>query len=596
MLKNHPKGLIVAFFANMGERFGFYTMMAILVLFLQAKYGLAAEEAGKIYSWFYFSIYALALVGGILADTTKKYKTVILFGIIIMFAGYLLMAIPGMSLTFTVIALFTIAFGNGLFKGNLQAVVGQMYDDPRYTKLRDTAFMIFYMGINVGAFFAPYAANGIRNWWLKTNGFLHDGSLPSLCHQFNNGTLTDTTTLQQLADKVSLAGPVTDLGAFSNSYLEVFSKGYNYAFGIAASAMVVSLLVYVIFNKLLPNKEKAIKDSASAAEGIKFEFRPLIYAMIAMGIFAAGLQFVVGLADGLAFGLFAGFITWILTSARKDEYARVSSLILVFIVVVFFWMSFHQNGLTLTLFARDYTAKQVGPFTNLFFTLPSMLAVIISIAGLVMLLRQKMKLPARLAGGTLFLAALVAAYFFVTKAEPLNSIAPEVFQSFNPLFIVALTFPVMGLFAWMSKKNIEPSTPKKIGIGMIIAAIGFIIVLVASFGLPSPSLLNGAPVSEGMRVTPYWLMSSYLILTVAELFLSPMGLSFVSKVAPSRFQGMMQAGWLLATAMGNKLLFVGTKLWDSVELWQLWAVLITCCILAAAFIFSIMKRLESATK
>ncbi len=596
MLKNHPKGLIVAFFANMGERFGFYTMMAILVLFLQAKYGLAAAEAGKIYSWFYFSIYALALVGGILADSTRKYKTVILFGIIIMFAGYLLMAIPGMTLTFTVIALFTIAFGNGLFKGNLQAVVGQMYDDPRYAKLRDTAFMIFYMGINVGAFFAPYAANGIRNWWLKTNGFLHDGSLPSLCHQFNNGTLTDTTTLQQLADKVSLAGPVTDLGAFSDSYLEVFSKGYNYAFGIAASAMVISLLVYVIFNKLLPNKEKAIKDTASAAEGIKFEFRPLIYAMIAMGIFAAGLQFVVGLADGLAFGLFAGFITWILTSARKDEYARVSSLILVFIVVVFFWMSFHQNGLTLTLFARDYTAKQVGPFTNLFFTLPSMLAVIVSMAGLVILLKGKMNLAGRVTGGALFIAAFVAAYFFVIKAEPLNSIAPEVFQSFNPLFIVALTFPVMGLFAWMSKKNIEPSTPKKIGIGMIIAAVGFIVVLVASFGLPSPSSLAGSPVQETLRVTPYWLMSSYLILTVAELFLSPMGLSFVSKVAPSRFQGMMQAGWLLATAMGNKLLFVGTKLWDSVELWQLWAVLITCCILAAAFIFSIMKRLESATK
>ncbi|HMT68366.1 MAG TPA: MFS transporter, partial [Bacteroidales bacterium] len=191
MLKNHPKGLLVAFFANMGERFGFYTMMAILVLFLQAKYGLAAEKAGDIYSWFYFAIYALALVGGILADSTRKYKTVILFGIIIMFAGYILMAVPGMSLTFVVIALFTIAFGNGLFKGNLQAVVGQMYDDPKYSKLRDSAFMIFYMGINIGAFFAPYAANGIRNWWLKTNGFAHDGSLPALCHQFTGGQMTD---------------------------------------------------------------------------------------------------------------------------------------------------------------------------------------------------------------------------------------------------------------------------------------------------------------------------------------------------------------------------------------------------------------------
>lgn len=601
MLKNHPKGLLVAFFANMGERFGFYTMMAILVLFLQAKYGLSADKAGNIYSWFYFSIYALALVGGILADSTRKYKTVIMFGIIIMFAGYVLMAIPGMTLTFTVIALFTIAFGNGLFKGNLQAVVGQMYDNPQYSKLRDTAFMIFYMGINVGAFFAPFAANAIRNWWLKTNGFAHDGSLPALCHQFNNGTLVDPGKLaefQRLADHVNLAGPVTDIGAFAENYLNVFSRGYNYAFAIAAGAMVISLLVYIFFNRLLPNKEKPAKAAEGSANSLEFEIMPLFYAIISMGIVAFGLSFVtaVGLINGLAFGLFAGFITWILTTAKKDEYARVSSLILVFIVVVFFWMSFHQNGLTLTLYARDYNVKQVGPFTNLFFTLPSMLAVIGSIAGLVMLLRKNMTMTARVIGGALFVAAFVIAYLFVTKADKLNSIEPEVFQSFNPLFIVALTFPVMGVFAWLNKKNIEPSTPKKIGIGMIIASIGFIVVLISSVKLPSPSSLEGSPVSEALRVSPYWLISSYLILTIAELFLSPMGLSFVSKVAPSRFQGLMQAGWLLATAVGNKLLFVGTKLWDKVELWQLWTVFIVCCLISAAFIFSIMKRLENATK
>ena len=599
MLKNHPKGLLVAFFANMGERFGFYTMMAILVLFLQAKYGLAAEKAGDIYSWFYFAIYALALVGGILADSTRKYKTVILFGIIIMFAGYLLMAVPGMPLTFTVIALFTIAFGNGLFKGNLQAVVGQMYDNPQYSKLRDTAFMIFYMGINVGAFFAPFAANGVRNWWLKTNGFAHDGSLPALCHQFADGQMTDPAIVQEfqtLADKVSMAGPITDLGAFAESYLNVFSRGYNYAFGIAAVAMVISLLVYVSFNKLLPNKEKPVKASADSANTLEFEIRPLIYSIIAMAIFAFGLQFIVGWASGLAFGLFAGFVTWILTTAKKDEYARVSSLILVFVVVIFFWMSFHQNGLTLTLFARDYTVKQVGPFTNLFFNLPSMLAVIGSIAGLVMLLRRNMSGTTKIIGGALFVVAMVAAYLFVIKADAMNAIEPEVFQSFNPLFIVTLTFPVMGLFAWLNKKGIEPSTPKKIGIGMLIASVGFVVVLIASVKLPSPASLGGSPVAEALRVTPYWLISSYLILTVAELFLSPMGLSFVSKVAPSRFQGLMQAGWLLATAVGNKLLFVGTKLWDKVELWQLWTVFIVCCLLSAAFIFSIMKRLENATK
>ena len=607
MLKNHPKGLLVAFFSNMGERFGFYTMMAILVLFLQAKFGLSAQKAGDIYSWFYFSIYALALVGGILADATKKYKFVILVGIFIMFAGYVIMAIPGMTLTITIVGLFTIALGNGLFKGNLQAVVGQMYDDPKYSKLRDSAYMIFYMGINVGAFFAPFAANAMRNWWLKVNGFAHDGSLPALCHQYLNGTVTETSTLQDLANSVSLTGPVSDLTAFANSYLEVFSKGYNYAFGIAAGAMVISLLVYIIFNKFLPNKEK--KAATVASEKIDFNPIALVAAVAAMGIVAFGLHFIkqVGWAAGFAIGLFAGFVTWIIITSRKEERARITALVLVFIVVIFFWMSFHQNGLTLTLFARDYTVKYVGPFTNLFFTLPSMLAVIGAIAGLVMMVYKDISRNVRIGGGALFVVALLFASFFLngfdptgilgkflTSFESQNSISPELFQSFNPLFIVALTFPVMAAFAWLNKKGIEPSTPKKIGIGMIIAAVGFIIVLLSSVGAPSPLSLGGVPVADEFRVSPYWLISSYLVLTVAELFLSPMGLSFVSKVAPSRFQGLMQGGWLLATAVGNKLLFIGTLLWDKVPLTTLWAVFIVCCLISATFIFSIIKRLEKA--
>jgi POT family proton-dependent oligopeptide transporter len=616
MLKNHPRGLLVAFFSNMGERFGFYTMMAILVLFLQAKFGLSAEKAGGIYSWFYFSIYALALVGGILADATRKYKLVILSGILIMFAGYIIMAIPDMTLTITIIGLFTIALGNGLFKGNLQAVVGQMYDNPQYSKLRDSAFMIFYMGINVGAFFAPFAANGMRNWWLKTNGFAHDASLPSLCHQYINGTMSgDASTFQQLADKVNLSGHVTDLSAFAHSYLEVFSKGYNYAFGIAAGAMVISLLVYIFFNKLLPNKE--VKVSTVAAEKVEFKPYILFAAIIAMGVTAFLLQFIRQLgstpaqrwATGLAFGFFSGFVTWIILSSRKEERARITALVLVFIVVIFFWMSFHQNGLTLTLFARDYNVKQVGPFTNLFFTLPSLLAVIGSIAGLVLLVYKDLKRNARITGAILFIIALLFALFFTIGFDPTgllgklfsafgpqNSIYPEIFQSFNPLFIVVLTFPVMAAFAWMNEKGIEPSTPKKIGIGMVIAALGFTIVLISSIGAPSPESLNGTPVADINRVSPYWLISSYLVLTIAELFLSPMGLSFVSKVAPSRFQGLMQGGWLLATAVGNKLLFVGTILWDKVELWQLWLVFIICCLTSAAFIFSMLNRLEKEGK
>lgn len=602
MLKNHPKGLLVAFFTNMGERFGFYTMMAILVLFLQAKYGLDEDRAGGIYSSFYFAIYALALVGGLIADATRKYKLVIMIGQIVMFLGYVVMAVPDLPLTITIVGLFTIALGNGFFKGNLQAVVGQMYDDPKYSSVRDTAYLIFYMGINIGAFFAPFAATGIRNWYLKTNGFLHDGSLPALCHQFQNGTLQDTSQLQELANQVSLTGPVSDIGTFASSYLSAFSHGYNYAFGIAAGAMIISLLAYLIFNRHLPTREKKENEKTITISEMPWA----IPVALAAGFITAFLiSTVKDFFTGMAIGLFVGFVTWIIMIAKKDEKQRVIALILVFLVVIFFWMSFHQNGLTLTFFARDYTVKTVDPYTFMFFTLKNILSVIAFIAGLVIVLGRKRTLNTRLIGAALLVAGGSAGYYFFRQGDASNPIAPEVFQSFNPLFIVSLTFVVMGLFSWLNSRQKEPSTPKKIGFGMIIAAFGFLVILVASLNLVSPHELRivdetGAikilPVPDSSRVMPYWLISSYLILTIAELFLSPMGLSFVSKVAPVRFQGVMQGGWLLATAVGNKLLFVGSFFWGKLDLWQLWLIFIVCCLISAAFIFSIMKFLERVGK
>jgi proton-dependent oligopeptide transporter, POT family len=613
MFKEHPKGLLVAFFTNMGERFGFYTMMAILVLFLQAKYGLSEKVAGDYYSWFYFGIYALALLGGIIADATRKYKSVILVGVVIMFIGYLLMAYPtaadGKFLWISLSALLIIALGNGMFKGNLQAVVGQMYDDPKYSSVRDSAFLIFYMGINVGAFFAPFAATGVRNWFLGTQGFLHDASLPGMCHAFNAGTLEKVSDFQALADKAS-GMAVTDLSAFSHHYIDAFSKGYNWAFAIAAGTMVISLLVYLIFNKHLPNVSKMTPGTVADENGKtknNSTSNP-IAILLAGGLMAttAVIFFFLlqNLALGMAVGLFVGFVAWIIQISTKEERPRVTSLILVFFVVIFFWMSFHQNGLTLTFFARDYTVKNVDAFTNIFFNLESILTFIGAITGLVLIFTRK-KVGEKLIGGAMFIGLGALTYYFVSGFNKANAIAPEVFQSFNPLFIVALTFPVMGAFAWLRKKDLEPSTPKKIGIGMIIAAIGFLIVLVASLKLISPhelQFIDSAgqtkynPVPDSSRVLPYWLISGYLIMTIAELFLSPMGLSFVSKVAPPRFQGLMQGGWLLATAVGNKFLFIGSNFWGKLDLWQLWSIFIICCLLSAVFIFSIMKRLENSTK
>jgi POT family proton-dependent oligopeptide transporter len=593
MLKGNPKGLIVAFFANMGERFGFYTMMAILVLFLQTKFGLDEEVAGSIYSWFYFGIYALALIGGLVADSTNKYKLVIFAGIVIMLTGYILMTIPGLTLNLTVLSLFVIAFGNGMFKGNLQAVVGQLYDNPQYSKMRDSAFMVFYMGINVGAFFAPHAANGIRNWWLGKNGFLHDGSLPSLCHQYIDGKMVDTAQFQLLAQKATISGQVSDLGQFAHQYLDIFSRGYNYAFGIAAGAMVLSLLVYIFFQKHLPNKEKSLaSQSAKIENGAKSLIIALLTSAAAFSVIYFGIN---NLDIALAVSLFVAFATWIILSANKEEKPRVMALIMVFIVVIFFWMSFHQNGLTLTFFARDYIVKEVGQLTNLFFGPWSILSVFGALAGLFVAVGKNKTRNERLIGLSFFVAGSALAYSYIKSYQPENAIAPEIFQSFNPLFIVFIAPLVMSVFAWLNKKGIEPSTPKKIGFGMIIAAVGFLLILVSSLNMVSPHTLSGAAVPDSSRVTPYWLINGYLIFTIAELFLSPMGLSFVSKVAPPRFQGLMQGGWLLATAVGNKLLVVGSYFWSRLDLWMLWSIFIVCCLLSAAFMFTMLKKLERVT-
>lgn len=546
MLKGHPKGLLVAFFANMGERFGFYTMMACLVFYLQARYGLAANVAGDFYSWFYFFIYALAVLGGFIADKTRRYKGTIFVGILTMFVGYLLMSTPGLGLTFTLTALFVIAFGNGLFKGNLQAIVGQMYDDEKYSKFRDSAFMIFYMGINVGAFFAPSAANGMRNWYMKSKGFYYDADLASLATQFNHGSLKDTTELQTIANEVA-GTTVTDLTTFTTNYMEVFSTGYNYAFGIAAFAMLISLVVYMIWKRLLP--DGAIQKVDENQKVVK--------------------------------------MPW------SQEKPRLISLGLVFLVVIFFWMSFHQNGLTLSFFARDYTSFEVGPFTNIFFELKAFLSLIAVIIGVIIIVRKASKGRDRILGGALALIGGGLLYYFYNSFDETNRIAPEIFQHFNPVFIVFLTPVIIAFFAYLKKRNIEPSTPRKIGIGMILAAVGFMLMVLSSINLPSPNELAGQPAP--FRISPYWLINTYLILTIAELFLSPIGISFVSKVSPPRFQGLMQGGWLFATAIGNKLLFVGSAMWVKIDLWQLWTIFVVCCILSAIFIFSIIKRLEKVT-
>ena len=510
MFKGHPKGLIAAALANMGERFGFYTMMAILSLFIQAKFGLDGTSTGYIYATFYALIYILSLVGGVIADKTRNYKGTIMMGLIVMSLGYALMAIPtptpapnlALYLTLTCIGLFVIAFGNGLFKGNLQALVGQMYDNPKYDQKRDSGFSIFYMFINVGAIFAPFTAIGVRNWWLKTNGFHYNAELPALCHSHLDGTISDQAegTFQVMASEAS-GTTVTDLTTFANEYLNVFSTGFHYAFGVAIFAMAISFVVYLVNKKYFPNPKSIAKSSekeTTSPDEVKMDI--------------------------------------------KEIKQRMYALFAVFGVVIFFWFSFHQNGLTLTFFARDYTLLQIGSW----------------------------------------------------------ELSAEAFQSMNPFFVVFLTPVIVGFFGWLNAKGIEPSTPKKIAIGMGIAASAYVLMSLMSVGLPLYKSINpatgGSPLADIEKVTPFLLVGTYFILTVAELFISPLGISYVSKVSPPQYQGVMQGGWLGATALGNQLLFIGAILYETVPLWMTWGLFVVVCVISMGTMIFMLKWLERVAK
>ena len=509
MFKNHPKGLIAASMANMGERFGFYTMMAILTLFLMAKFGLDETSAGIIYSVFYASIYILALLGGIIADKKRNYKGTILVGLILMTVGYFLIAVPtptpvpaesfGMFLSITCFGLFVIAFGNGLFKGNLQALVGQMYDNKQYSAHRDSGFSLFYMFINVGAIFAPFAAVGIRNWWLNSHGFGYNSDLPALCHQQLGGSISvdAAVRLSNLATKVGYVG--TDLNAFANEYLNLFATGFHYAFAIAIVAMLISLVVYIINKKNFPDpRSKHNTADSGEIEMSVAEIKQRMYALFA-----------------------------------------------VFAVVIFFWFSFHQNGLTLTYFAKDYTD----------------------------------------------LSAIKVNLGFTTLE------GAEIFQSINPFFVVFLTPVIMGFFGFLRSRGKEPSTPRKIAIGMGIAAIAYVVMSLGSIGLPSKAEITAmGGLTDAARVTPFLLIGTYVILTVAELFISPLGISFVSKVAPPKYQGIMQGAWLGATAVGNQLLIIGAIFYKSIPIHLTWLVFVVACLLSMFTMLGMIKWLERITK
>lgn len=561
MFKGHPKGLYVLALANTGERFGYYTMLAIFVLFLQASFGFSSATSSQIYAGFLALVYFLPLIGGILADKFG-YGRMISIGIVIMFIGYIFLAIPMGTGTLGIVAmvgaLFLISLGTGFFKGNLQVLVGNLYDDPKYSSRRDTAFSLFYMAINIGALFAPTAASYVTDKFLGKAGLHYVSSIPTYAHQLLDGTIqpTDLQAFQNLAQQQ--AGFTGNLNQFSTFYIDKLSHAYHWGFAVACISLIISMLIYWGFKKAY---KYADVNSKQAAQNKDLKTNVKVEELSP-------------------------------TQTRQ----RITALMLVFAVVIFFWMAFHQNGLTLTFFARDYTAHSVNGPLQMAFNVWNLVLIIIAVYSTFSIFQSTEKKNKIISAGiTVVALGFLIFKFFHLDRQPLD-ILPQIFQQFNPFFVVALTPVSLAIFGTLAKKGKEPSAPRKIGIGMFIAAIGYLLMMNVSYGLPQPNMGSATIVPDNLLVSPGWLISTYLILTFAELFLSPMGISFVSKVAPPKYKGAMMGLWFVATAIGNYLVSIIGVLWGRIPLWSLWTILIVLCTLSGIFIFSVMKKLENATK
>ena len=508
MFEGQPKGLFALALANTGERFGYYTMLAVFALFLRANYGLSPALTGTIYSSFLMLVYFLPLIGGIMADKFGFGKMVTT-GIIIMFGGYLLLSVPlggdSVALVVLLVALLLVGLGTGLFKGNLQGMVGELYNDSKYKDKRDAGFSIFYMAINIGALFAPTAAIKIKEY------------------------------------------AEVSLGYSSND-------AYHFSFAVACASLILSIAIYYMFRSTFRHTEGGTKKNAVKTDA---STEPEL--------------------------------------SKEETKQRIVALCLVFAVVIFFWMAFHQNGLSLTYFADEFTAQSAEGLQAMCFDVWNLVAVIFIVYALFSLFQSKTGKGKAISAVIICMA--LAFLCLQYDADGNVTVSAPIFQQFNPFYVVALTPVSMAIFGSLSARGKEPTAPRKIAYGMIVAAIAYALMAFSSFGLPMPQTEMGAdgnPVAVHVAdVTPNLLITVYLILTFGELLLSPMGISFVSKVAPPKYKGMMMGGWFVATAIGNQLVVVGGLLWGAVPLWVCWSVFLGVCLVAAIFMFAMMKRLES---
>ena len=508
MNKKHPKALPYLFLSEMWERFGFYLMLGIFFLYMTdtQRGGMAMDrkEASDIFGTFIALVYLTPFVGGLIADRVLGYRISITLGGILMGIGYCGLAIPGMTAFY--ISLLLIIVGNGFFKPNISTILGNVYNDPEYKPLKDSGYNIFYMGINIGAFICNFFGSYLRN-----------------------------------------------------------NFSWGAAFAAAGIGMFIGVIIFWIGNKHYAHADvrKSVKPEdmpVSKILGIT-----LLPALIAgyIGWIIPDNIFGSDSTDAFILGALpvAGYYVNILLRSDKEDRRPLAALLAVFAVAIVFWAVFKQNGTALTTWAESYTNREV----------PQRIEPVAEVLGVTQTVtyakdsvpltdsqfrvaRDENKKAIKTWDYPLYYKNIPADKL-PKEGESLALISTELGQSINPFWVVLLTPVIVAFWAYLKRRNKEPSTTWKIFYGFLITSLSTLVMVAATYACH-----NGLEKSS-----MWWLIASYGVITVGELCLSPMALSLVSKLSPPRLTALMMGGWFLSTSIGNKLSGVLASMWDDYE-------------------------------
>lgn len=540
MWKKHPKALPFLFFSEMWERFGYYLMIGIFTLYLEdaAKgFNMSTKESASLYGTFIALVFFTPFLGGLLADRVFGYRKSIIFGGLLMGVGYCMMGIHNLNMLY--LAMTLVILGNGFFKPNISTLLGNVYSTPEHLHQKDEGYNIFYMGINIGAFICNFFGAAMQN---------------------------------------------------------IF--GWAGAFALAGVGMFIGVLVFISGTKHY--KQYDVRKPLQPGDMPLWKILALVilpsivFGFIGWKLNGDGFIFDSNSTDAFIFACIpiCVFYAVLLVRSNKNERPAMAAMLAIFAVVILFWAIFKQNGSALNTWANKYTERHVSGGTE------KVLSAIKLTKSVTYKLDSVTKTDALFrkikADGKEVKELGYPEYFkninrteTPKEGETLKVWAPNLSQSINPFWVIALTPLVVAFFTWLRRKGKEPSTPTKIAFGLFISALSVLVMIAAV-----KAGHNGA-----QKVSVWWLIGSYGVVTIGELFLSPMGLSLVSKLSPPRITALMMGGWFVSTSIGNKLSGILASKWDEYDnkASYFWLNFILLAV-AAVFLFVLLRWLNKVMK